>query len=161
MKVYSAKIILGGSLGNEVRRDDLTAPEVLVLKHIHGPEHVTEVKYVKDIDRTDTQERIRLLGDGGEILPIYKHEQVRAIFPSDLTPFPKELPPEMIDVAGMAIDLNKAAGKPIEDMTDEEITAELDTLQKRQKNMAKARAVRAANAEARKAAAAEQAATLD
>lgn len=160
MKVYSAKILLNGSRENEVRRTDLTAPEVLILKLVHGPEFVSEVKLVGEIERTEREERIRLLGDGGEKLPIYHIEYVRKVFPSDLTPFPKELPAEMIDVAGMEMDFKQAAiapGKAIEDMTEEELDAENQKLTEAQKRMAKARAARKFN----KKDGAAQSATLD
>jgi F-type H+-transporting ATPase subunit alpha len=45
MQLYSAKVRLSGSLYNEVRKDELTAPEILLLRSIHGgTEAVTEVK---------------------------------------------------------------------------------------------------------------------
>jgi hypothetical protein len=72
MQLYSAKVRLGGSLYNEVRKDELTAPEILLLRSIHGgAEAVTEVKATGkeafDVDeegnkrlRTDKAERARL-----------------------------------------------------------------------------------------------------
>lgn len=75
MQLYSAKVILGGSRDNEVRRYDLTIPEILVLRKIHlGDEFVTDVKPLgreakdinidgderKEVLRTDAAERKRL-----------------------------------------------------------------------------------------------------
>jgi hypothetical protein len=72
MQLYSAKVRLSGSLYNEVRKDELTAPEILLLRSIHGgTEAVTEVKATGkeafDVDeegsrklRTDKGERARL-----------------------------------------------------------------------------------------------------
>lgn len=75
MQLYSAKIMLGGSRDNEVRRHDLTIPEILVLRKIHlGAEFVTDVKPLgreaedinidgderKEVLRTDAAERKRL-----------------------------------------------------------------------------------------------------
>lgn len=44
MQRYNCKILCGGSRYNEVRKFDLTAPEVIVLRYIHGQDHVTEIK---------------------------------------------------------------------------------------------------------------------
>ena len=72
MQLYSAKVRLGGSLYNEVPKDELTAPEILLLRSIHGgTEAVIEVKATGkeafDVDeegnrklRTDKAERARL-----------------------------------------------------------------------------------------------------
>lgn len=44
MQLYEAKIRLGGSVQNEVRKSELTAPEIVVLRQIHGNDAVLEIK---------------------------------------------------------------------------------------------------------------------
>lgn len=147
MELYSAKIVLGGSRDNEVRRSELTAAEVLILKQMHGQEYVTEVQLVGRIDRTQKAERVRLLGEG-ETPGLYSVENIRKVFPSDMTPLPEALPAEMISIEAMAADLKKAEGaKPVEEMSDEEIDKEMALLDTRRKNMAKARAAKTKKAE--------------
>lgn len=78
MLLYTAKIRLGGSLYNEVPREDLTAAEILVLQALHGNDGVVDIKstgkvamaidfdddLVRPIEtnrpRTDEEERQRL-----------------------------------------------------------------------------------------------------
>ena len=44
MNVYDCKVRLGGSLNNEVYKTDVTAPEILVLKMVHGADGVLDLK---------------------------------------------------------------------------------------------------------------------
>lgn len=157
MELYSARILLNGSRDNEVRRDDLTAPEVLILRSMHGGDAVLDVKIVGKIERTPGQERKRLFGVEGELPALYKAEQIAKVFPSEFTPMPEALPPDMVNIEGSAVDLAKATGKAVEDMTPEEVDAELALLDTRRKSIAKARAAKIALA----AQAAQQSATLD
>ena len=60
MQLYSAKVRLAGSLLNEVLKEELTAPEVTVLRAIHGPESIVDLKAGKQVDRSDSEERARL-----------------------------------------------------------------------------------------------------
>lgn len=60
MQLYTATIRLAGSLYNEVQRDDLTAPEISILKRIHGPDGVVRIAAGKHVDRDDNEERERL-----------------------------------------------------------------------------------------------------
>lgn len=46
MEIYNAKILLGGSRDNEVRKTYITASEVLLLRHIHGDDSVIEIVHV-------------------------------------------------------------------------------------------------------------------
>ncbi len=59
--LYSAKIRLAGKLENEVWKHDLTAPEIHVLRHIHGADAVLEITDSgKKVKRSEDQERSRL-----------------------------------------------------------------------------------------------------
>ena len=58
---YSAKIRLNGKIENEVFKPELTAPEVTILRHIHGADAVLSVTATgKSVKRTEAQERARL-----------------------------------------------------------------------------------------------------
>lgn len=60
-ELYSAKIRLAGKLENEVWKHELTAPEIHVLRHIHGNDAVLEIKSTgKKVKRDEDQERARL-----------------------------------------------------------------------------------------------------
>ncbi len=65
MRLFSCKVLLGGSRYNEVFKDEVTIPEIVVLRHIHkskeGHDAVTEIKFLgSQVARTDEQERARL-----------------------------------------------------------------------------------------------------
>lgn len=59
--LYTAKINLAGSLLNQVEKTNLTAPEIHVLRHIHGSDSVSGIIGTgSKVKRTDAQERARL-----------------------------------------------------------------------------------------------------
>lgn len=62
MKLYSAKVRLGGSLEHEVNRDNLTGAEMHLLAKIHEGKHpvLVDIKHTGDVNRTDAKERARL-----------------------------------------------------------------------------------------------------
>lgn len=60
MQTYSARVRLSGSLFNEVPKAELTAAEITVLRRLHGPDSVIEIKPGKHVDRSDDDERDRL-----------------------------------------------------------------------------------------------------
>lgn len=60
MQTYKAKIRLSGSLFNEVGRDGLTAPEITILRRLHGSDAVVEIKADAHVDRSEEAERARL-----------------------------------------------------------------------------------------------------
>lgn len=57
MEIYDCKVLLGGSRDNEVRKRAIPAAEVLLLKHLHGDDHVLELIHVGTCDITDAQVR--------------------------------------------------------------------------------------------------------
>jgi len=77
MQTYSAKIQLAGSLYNEVRRDDLTAPEITILRRIHGRDAIVDIKPGKHIERSDDEERARLAATYNAALS--KNDDVKSI----------------------------------------------------------------------------------
>ncbi len=62
MKLYSAKIRLGGNSDNEVVKDNMSAAELKILEFIHAGKaaSVIDVKHIADVDRTEAKERARL-----------------------------------------------------------------------------------------------------
>lgn len=86
MQFYSAKIRLSGSLNNEVRREDLTAAEIGVLRHLHGETALVEIEAAAgSSDRSDAVERLRLVG-------VYGEKTVKEVLGTSVHPLPKELP---------------------------------------------------------------------
>jgi hypothetical protein len=60
MDVYKAKVRLTGSMLNEVRREELTAPEILLLQRIHGGDAVLEIEKTGTAKVNHREERERL-----------------------------------------------------------------------------------------------------
>lgn len=60
MKLYSGKIRLAGNLLNEVPRIGLTAPEIIILRHIHGADAVVNIQETGSDKRPHGEERDRL-----------------------------------------------------------------------------------------------------
>lgn len=60
MKLYECKLRLAGNPLDEVRRYDVTAAEITLLKDIHGADALAEVKESGTVERDADQERDRL-----------------------------------------------------------------------------------------------------
>lgn len=98
MQLYECTVRLSGSLYNEVRKTDVTAAEIAVLKAIHqnpesGTEAITNIKPTKIINRDDYEERQRLENLYGEGLA--KNERIRsltAILGHETVPLPQTIP---------------------------------------------------------------------
>ncbi len=107
-KLYNVLVRLGGSRYNEVRKDGITAAEVMILGSIHGPDSIAETKALKgefamtqvlDADgvatdearsRTEKDERARLMmiyeGNDGA-----KRGFVQRVFGPSTVPLPRVL----------------------------------------------------------------------
>lgn len=102
-KLYDVLVRLGGSRYNEVRKSGVTAPEIMLLGSIHGPDSISESKAIKQTaKRTDKEERARLVAEfeGGDVA---KRGFVQRVFGPSTMPLPKELdgdcePREQVDV---------------------------------------------------------------
>lgn len=58
---YSCKVRLGGTVTNEVRKTDVTAPEIIILRAIHGADAVQDIVETNKSDRRQHRvERQRL-----------------------------------------------------------------------------------------------------
>lgn len=66
MKLYKAKVRCSGEVKDEVRKKDMTAAEVRLLRAIHGDDAVLEVTETGTVERTESEERERLAKIYGE-----------------------------------------------------------------------------------------------
>ena len=57
MEIYDCKVLVGGSRSNEVRKEGIPAPEVILLRHIHGDDSVINVVHVGTSDISDADVR--------------------------------------------------------------------------------------------------------
>ena len=60
MQLFKCKVRLGGNVMHEVIKDEVTAPEVIVLRHIHGYDGVLDLQRTKSDKRPHEGERERL-----------------------------------------------------------------------------------------------------
>lgn len=65
MNFYSAKVRLAGDVRHEVHRINLSAPEVMVLRAIHGADAVVNIKKTGHWQTSHAGERDRLAMDYG------------------------------------------------------------------------------------------------
>lgn len=86
MNVFSCKLRLNGSVLNEVPKINVSAPEIIVLRSIHGPDSVVDMKLTGNPNREHLAERDRLSD-------IYGHDRIVELF----GPEHRELP---LHVAG-------------------------------------------------------------
>lgn len=61
MKLYSCKVRLSGSLYNEVPKSDVTAPEIQILRVLHGDDAVAEIRETGRNKVGQAEERARLI----------------------------------------------------------------------------------------------------
>lgn len=94
MQLYSAKVRLGGSLYNEVIKDDLTAAEITLMRVIHGgDDSVVEIKPTRNDARSDTEERARLQQIYGRALAgIENVKTLNAVLGVPGVPLPQVVP---------------------------------------------------------------------
>lgn len=111
MKLYSCKVRIGGSLYNEVRKSDVTAPEIVILKHMHGDDAVVEIEETGKNKLSQGEERERLIGLYADGLvshskaPKTPPEQAfndllgRGVLPDDIPGAPKAKPKAKVEAA--------------------------------------------------------------
>ncbi len=99
--LYEATINLNSRGLNQVRRTDLTAPEIAILRKVHalpneflgGLEPVLDIKRVGEAKRSEAEERARLGGvmiDG--VIPVFAKKMFDLAFPNEHIPLPREIP---------------------------------------------------------------------
>lgn len=100
MRLYDCKVLLGGSRDNEVRKTDVTAAEIMILRVLHGPDSVTEIEPKGMDKRPHGEERKRLFSvyvgaAENENLGGFQAERVKvlqSLFGPSHNPLPAELP---------------------------------------------------------------------
>lgn len=67
MRLYTAKVRIGGSRDHEVVKHNLTAPEMKLLEQLHvspqGHPVLMDIKHTGDVNRIDAKERARLAAE--------------------------------------------------------------------------------------------------
>lgn len=99
MQYYKATVRLSGSTMNEVVKDKLSAPEILILQFIHGIDAITKVEQVgsEDINIRKEKDRLKGLYD----MALKKREQsIDSIF-GPLGQVPTSLPQEQMELFGL------------------------------------------------------------
>jgi hypothetical protein len=68
MLLYSCLVNLNGDITQQVSKDDMTAAEAVLLRHIHNGsnEPVVNIRCTGKVDRSDAEERERLAGIYGQ-----------------------------------------------------------------------------------------------
>ena len=85
MRFYNAKVRLAGSLLHEVYKERLTAPEVMLLRTIHGQDAVVDLKFVDEQNYGPTEneaerDRLRLIYDDVSPGQEVRASKVEALF---------------------------------------------------------------------------------
>ncbi len=97
MKSYSALIQLKGSPHNQVRKDELSAAELLILAEIHQGEQAV----LKEVKETGTLRRVKdptgerthkwdMDQERAWLIRTYGKDNFARVFPSQFTPLPQE-----------------------------------------------------------------------
>ncbi len=105
---YSAKIRISGSVMNEVRRPNMSAAEIMILRQLHGNDAVVDIseseKADKKADHGKERERLkrRYLGQSERRTKL----NFATMFGPEHLPLPERLP----DFANKAAEVSKLAG---------------------------------------------------
>lgn len=101
MQIYRCKVRLAGDLRNEVRKREATAPEIMILRRIHGHDAVVDISHVRSDKRQHSAERARLAAT-------YRPKIVESLFGPAHQPLPDALP----EIGSGRIDDEDAEDKP-------------------------------------------------
>lgn len=89
MKLHTCKVRLQGEVKDEVLKINATAAEIRVLQSIHGDDAVLDIKPTGEADRSEAEERKRLMA-------IYGQRTVEEMFGVKVATVTGELPDEML-----------------------------------------------------------------
>lgn len=96
MKLYTAKVRIGGDRDHEVVKHNLTGAEIKLLEHIHisakGHAVVVDIVHTADVNRSDAKERARLALEytKGELVEDRGQKLINSLFGVDGVPLPQE-----------------------------------------------------------------------
>jgi len=93
MDFYDCKLRLHGLVTNEVLKHNMPAPEILLLRKIHGEDAVVDLKYseTKEISDSDERERLARIYDSG-LKKIEEPTSVSKMFGESFMPLLATLP---------------------------------------------------------------------
>jgi len=92
MQMYKATIRPGGQVTHEVPRDNLTAAEVILLRHIHGDDAVLH------LGRTKTSTKFKRDAERDRLVAAYGDKPVAAAFGSSFgAGLPEEVPTDWLN----------------------------------------------------------------
>lgn len=119
---YSAKIRLGGSVLNEVRKTDMSPAEVIIMRRIHGDDMVVDLVETqreptpeeKLLEEQGVTERPALEAKYGRILA---RETPPTSFDILFGPSHMDLPPRLLEFAKTAAAKAAKPAKPVETAT--------------------------------------------
>ena len=60
MELYSCKVRHAGNRGMEIPVDEVTPADIVLLRHVHGPDSVHSVRHIRQSNRQQAKERERL-----------------------------------------------------------------------------------------------------
>lgn len=96
MKLYTAKVRIGGSRDHEVVKHNLTGAEMALLEALHvspqGHPVIVDIKHTGDVNRTDAKERARLASEysRGELVEDRGAKLINGLFGLPGVPLPQE-----------------------------------------------------------------------
>lgn len=93
MHLHNAIILHAGNRNMTIHKGNLTAPEIVLLRKIHGEDAVLNIEAVAETNRPIAGEYDRLVG-------LYGREVVVEAFPGAITSLPKTLAEAGIDPRG-------------------------------------------------------------
>lgn len=124
MKLYNCKVNLGGSILHQVRKENVTAAEVMLLRSIHkgSNEAIVDIEEVGRVNRSDREERARLanayttelFAEDGEV-SAQGMALVNSIFGVAGVPLPQyleEVEDRGVDIPADAPEAPKRRGRP-------------------------------------------------
>ena len=95
MQLVHCTVNLNGDPRKQVRRVNVSVPEIMILQAIHGDDAVIEMEYAGERDSTDEKERLdKFYGGKQEIL-----DKIKELFPGARPQFPQKLTDIGIDIA--------------------------------------------------------------
>ena len=111
MKLYSARVRIGGSRDHEVDKHNLTAAEMKVLESLHvspqGHPVIINVVHTADVTRSDAKERARLaeLYSKGELVENRGEKIINSLFGVAGVPLPQDyVAPEVVVVNDFSVE---------------------------------------------------------
>lgn len=111
MKLYSARVRIGGDRDHEVDKHNLTGAEMKLLEALHvspkGHPVLTKIDHTGDVKRTDAKERARLaeIYTRGELVEDRGRKMIDGMFGVAGVPLPQEyVPTEVVMVEDFTVE---------------------------------------------------------